>query len=157
MPKQPRQRSSPSSLKQPVAGKAVKSSKEPRITAGEDPMRESPAWHISTLETVDPFGWHRIDTEKLGEVRRKIGDFESMTWNEILVVASHRNHAVSVDRLCKAAQDRLEEIGQGDVDELVSLRLSGPERIWGIRAGRILKILWWDPEHAVCPALLRHT
>jgi hypothetical protein len=106
---------------------------------------------------VDPFGWHRIDTAKLEEVRRKLGDFESMTWNEILVVAGRRNHAVAVDRLCKAAQDRLEEIGQGDVDELTSLRLSGPERVWGIRAGHILKILWWDPEHTVCPALLKHT
>lgn len=117
----------------------------------------TPAWRISMLEMIDPFGWHRIGPLKLAEVRRKLGDFESMTWNDILVTAAHRNHAVAVDRLCKTAQDRLEEIGQEDIDELVSLRLSGPERVWGIRAGNVLKVLWWDPEHAVCPSMLRNT
>jgi hypothetical protein len=157
MPKQPRYRGAPSRLKLPAAGKPVEVSKEPRLTAGEDPMRANPAWRVSTLEMAAPFGWHKIEFEKLEDVRRKLGNFESMTWNQILVVANRRNHAVSVDRLCKTAQDRLEEIGQGDVDELVSLRLSGPERVWGIRAGHVLNILWWDPEHAVCPALLKHT
>lgn len=120
-------------------------------------MRLTPAWRVSKLEMVDPFGWHRIEAAKLEEVRRKLAHFEAMTWQEILVSSGHRNHAVAIDRICDAAADRLEEIGQGDIEELVSLRLSGPERVWGIRTGNVLMILWWDPEHAVCPALLRHT
>lgn len=120
-------------------------------------MRSNPAWRVSLLEMASPYGWREIGTEKLVEVRAKLRDFESMTWNEILVSAADRNHRVALDRLCKEARDRLEEIGQGDVEELVSLRLSGPERVWGILSGQVLKVLWWDPAHAVCPALKKHT
>lgn len=131
--------------------------KQPAILAKVDPLPMSPAWRISMLEMVDPFGWHVLETEKLDEIRRKLSSFEAMTWHEILVVARHRNHAVPVDRLSKVARDRLEELGQGDIDEIVSLRLSGPERVWGIRTGNILKILWWDPDHGVCPSILKYT
>ncbi|HZF13786.1 MAG TPA: hypothetical protein VFE33_33760 [Thermoanaerobaculia bacterium] len=132
-------------------------SKEPKSLVPADPMRLTPAWRISKLEMVDPFGWHRIEAAKLEEVRQKLAHFEAMTWQEILVSSGHRNHAVAIDRICDVAVDRLEEIGQGDTEELVSLRLSGPERVWGIRTGNVFMVLWWDPEHAVCPALLRHT
>jgi hypothetical protein len=157
MPKRPKHLGSPSNLKQPAAARPATASKEPRSLAHADPMRLTPAWRVSKLEMVDPFGWHRIEAAKLEEVRRKLAHFEAMTWQEILVSSGHRNHAVAIDRICDAAADRLEEIGQGDIEELVSLRLSGPERVWGIRTGNVLMVLWWDPEHAVCPALLRHT
>lgn len=120
-------------------------------------MRLTPAWRVSLMEMAFPFGWSDIEPEKLREVRDKLRDFESMTWYEILVAAGSRNHAVAVERLSKEARDRLEELGQLDVEELVSLRLSGAERVWGIRAGNILNVLWWDPLHAVCPSLKKHT
>lgn len=116
-----------------------------------------PAWRVSIIEMDSPFGWREIAPEKLLEVRTKLRDFESMTWHEILVVAKHRNHAVAIEDLCKEARARLEEIGQGDLEELVSLRLSGAERVWGIRVENILQVLWWDPAHAVCPSPKRHT
>jgi hypothetical protein len=106
---------------------------------------------------ASPFGWSAVSPEKLREVRDKLRDFESMTWYEILVAAKHRHHAVAIDKLCKQARDRLEELGQADIGDLVSLRLSGPERVWGILNGHVFKVLWWDPEHAVCPSLKKHT
>ena len=109
------------------------------------------------MEMASPFGWREIEPEKLIEVRAKLRDFESMTWYEILVASKSRNHTVTIESLCKEARDRLEEIGQGDLEELVSLRLSGPERVWGIRTGNVLHVLWWDPEHAVYPSLKKHT
>jgi len=41
---------------------------------------------------------------------------------------------------------------QYDVDEMLSLRLSGTERVWGILADGICTLVWWDPEHRLCPA-----
>lgn len=120
-------------------------------------MRLNPAWRVSLMEMASPFGWHDIGAGKLLEVRAKLRDFESMTWHEILVAARDRNHAVVIEKLCKEARDRLEEIGQSDIDELVSLRLSGPERVWGIRSGNVFRVLWWDPAHAVCPSPKKHT
>lgn len=105
------------------------------------------------MELVDPFGWHKVDGPKIKYVREKLGHFESMTWNEILVAGRKRNHSVPVEKLCPTAQKRLRDLGQSDLDEVVSLRLSGPERVWGILREGALTILWWDPEHQVCPSL----
>ncbi|HEX4964205.1 MAG TPA: hypothetical protein VF173_25490 [Thermoanaerobaculia bacterium] len=103
------------------------------------------------------FGWHRLAPAKAIQLREKLANFESMTWHEILTDAKKRNHAIPIEDLCKEAQDRLEEVGLGDLDELVSLRLSGTERVWGMRDANVLVLVWWDPDHAVCPSLKKHT
>lgn len=77
-----------------------------------------------------------------------------MKWSEI---KSHQSHTVTVSTISNEAQKRLRDIQQDDIDELFSLRLSGTERIWGIRDGRVFYVLWWDPEHTVCPAHKKHT
>ena len=118
---------------------------------------ERPSWRVGLLEMAGPYGWEKLAPEKALEIRQKLSYFESMTWGEILDRSAKQNHRVRIGRLEKTAQDRLEEIHQGDVDELTSLRLSGRERIWGIQDYSVLKVLWWDPDHAVCPALLKHT
>lgn len=48
-------------------------------------------------------------------------------------------------------------IGLDDQDALVSLGLTGRERIWGFIANGVMNLLWWDPNHEVCPSLLKHT
>lgn len=77
-----------------------------------------------------------------------------MTW---LDHGRKGSHLIAVSDLAKNAQRRLEEIGQADVDEVYSLRFGGQKRIIGIRSGDALKILWWDPEHQVCPSQKKHT
>jgi len=41
-----------------------------------------------------------------------------------------------------------------NTDALVSLRLSGKERVWGILQENALLLLWWDPGHEICPSIL---
>jgi hypothetical protein len=106
---------------------------------------------------LQPFGWQDLDAGKVNEVRTKLAQLESMTWNEILVAGKKQNHSVAVWKLSNEAQNRLAFIGLGDTEELVSLRLSGRERVWGLRQGAAMLILWWDPEHDVCPSLLKNT
>jgi hypothetical protein len=104
------------------------------------------------MEFVDPYGWHKVDATLLQQIRQRLSNFESMTWNEILVKAKKYNHTVSVDTICSDAQKRLRDIRCADVDELVSLRLSAVERVWGILQEGVLIVLWWDPTHQVCPS-----
>jgi hypothetical protein len=118
---------------------------------------EHPSWRVSRLEFVDPFGWHDVDALKIREIRQKLANFESMTWNDILIKAKKQNHSVPLSRLCKEAQDRLIEMRLDNLDELVSLHLSGIERVWGFRMHAVFHVLWWDPHHRVCPSLLKHT
>ena len=133
------------------------SSKVPRKPGGEDFLSLSPAWRFSIIELVDPFGWHNLTESDILEVRKKLSDFESMTWNQILVVDRDRNHLVSVDRICKDAYRRLEDTKQDDVGEVLSLRLAGIERVCGILEHNVVKLLWWDPFHQICPSLKKYT
>lgn len=77
-----------------------------------------------------------------------------MYWKEIL---NRNSHEVSINQISKEAQKRLQELHQDDIENLVSLRLTEPKRIWGIKSGNTLKWLWWDPEHTVYPSNLKHT
>lgn len=126
-------------------------SKAPKSLPAHDFSKLNPSWRISLLEMRDPYGWHKLDQYKLDEVRGKLADLEKLTWNEILVVRKHWNHTVQVSSICKTARDRLDELGLDDLEELVSIRLSGPERVWGFPLLGALTLLWWDPEHQVYP------
>ena len=117
-------------------------------------MRLRPAWRIGQMEFCDPYGWHGVNTETLGKVREKLRDFESMTFGEIL---GRNNHLVSTNQLSKDAQDRLAALHLDDIEFLLSLRLTGAGRVWGLLEHNVVILLWWDPEHQVCPSLLKHT
>ena len=84
----------------------------------------------------------------------KMRNFETMTWDEIL---GRHHHAIAVNDIIEAAQNRLEKLGHDDQAELVSFRLGNTERIWAIRSGSEAFLLWWDPDHKICPSQLRHT
>lgn len=118
---------------------------------------EKPSWRFSNIQTTDPYGWHNLTTERLYQLIDRIKHFETMTWNEILIKAKKYNHSVAIWRLEKKARDRLSELRLDDVDELVSLRIDGGGRVWGIRHNAVLLLLWWDPDHQVCLSTLKHT
>lgn len=144
--------------KVPRFGKLPTTQKEPKAPASQNWDQSYPSWRIRKLEMLHPqFGWRVIDSSKLEDIRKKLGNFESMTWGEILVKSKKQNHSVQVSALCKEARDHLRDIGQVDIDELVSLHLSGLERIWGILDRNVLSLLWWDPNHSVCPSIKKHT
>ena len=123
--------------------------KTPKLEAGPDFYKLRPVWRFARLEMCAPFGWHEIGREKLIEVHAKLSELEALTWYEILLIRKHLNHSVEVYQLNKAARDRLAELGLDDYEELTSLRLSGPERIWGIPQLGAFTLLWWDPHHRV--------
>ncbi|HEV7503942.1 MAG TPA: hypothetical protein VGS07_03445 [Thermoanaerobaculia bacterium] len=104
------------------------------------------------MEMVDPFGWHRVDGPTILYVRSRLAHFESMTWTEILVQAKKQNHSIRVEDICSTAQQRLEALGLL-LDDVVSLRLSGRERVYGYLENGVLILLWWDPLHQICPSL----
>jgi hypothetical protein len=114
-----------------------------------------PLWAFARVDRGGSWCWDRLDGATLMWVLGKLGNFETMTWAEIEAAGSHlvRNDA----GLSKLARDRLAEIEHDEADTLFSLRLGGQPRIWGIRVGGALKIMWWDPNHEVYPAPKKHT
>jgi hypothetical protein len=143
--------------KRPKAIISPSINKEPRIASNPSYNHLSPSWRISKLEMVEPYGWHTLDSQKLNYIQQKLANFESMTWDEILIKAKHFHHSVNISQLSSDAKHRLSEIKQDDIDDLISLRLSAIERVWGILDQGVLTLLWWDSNHKVCPSLLKNT
>ena len=106
------------------------------------------------MDIDGPWCFYQNGNNDLRTVIDGLRPFESMTWSEI---EGKRNHAISCDSIIREAQRRLEDIGQDDLDELFSIRLTGRQRIWGIRDGTIFRLLWWDRQHAICPSPKKHT
>ncbi len=66
-------------------------------------------------------------------------------------------HNIALDKLSKSALKRLKELHLDDIDELYSIHITGKERIFCIKMNNVMKVLWWDPLHKVCPSKLKHT
>jgi hypothetical protein len=144
----------PQPTKRPRFGSEPEVGPGPSIAADPSTNHLPPSWRIGRLQLVHPFGWHEVTGSKIRDIRDKLANFESMTWNDIVVKAKKRNHTVLVSKICKEARDRILAL-RLDIDELVSLHLTGTERVWGYRDGAILNVLWWDPYHQICPSLLK--
>ena len=140
--------------------------KRPRIaerpTPRKQPRSDDPvigglplAWRFSDHDRGGPWAWSGLDdASEYKRVMEQLHEFERMNWNAIVGRGSHE---IERGRLAKRARDRLEKIGQDDVDHLMSFRVTGKNRVWCIRDRNIMRVLWWDPNHSVCPALKKHT
>jgi len=149
------------SKKKPAFGARIaEASKEPRISpeAAKTPDERRPAWRFQILDLDGPWSWSNVpDAALLHAIRDRLRNYESMTWREIKQNDNSGSHAIPIDRLCLEAQKRLMALKQDDAATLFSLRINQKQRVWGIRDEHIFRILWWDPEHTVCPVAKRHT
>lgn len=85
------------------------------------------------------------------KIGNHLKDLEHRYWTDIRNNMD-RDHPVSFDSIDQRAFDRLYEIDQDDSEgSLWSFHFSGSEIIWGIKDRNYLKVLWWDPDHKVCP------
>ncbi len=124
---------------------------------------ESPVWQVGAIDSDGEWGWQRIGRIRWeSEILPKLRNFETMTWSEIERQSGGKtrgtnHHPIPVSDLIPEAQRRLQELQLDDIDELFSLRLTGKARIFGIRRGRAMKILWFDFDHRICPSKKRRT
>lgn len=156
--KNPKSEFAPSNSKQAKFGGNPQSSKSPVL--GADPnscLKLSPSWKFNNLDLDHPeWGWNKLST---GDFIKILSEYlfhlETMSWDAILKTSGGRNqgnnhHNIEVSKICLTAQKRLTELNI-DVDQLFSLRLNGTWRLWGIKEGQILRFLWSDKNHEVCP------
>jgi hypothetical protein len=112
-------------------------------------------WRCNRLDWDGPWSWRGVQIIlALSDIVPKLHDFESMNWGDI--EGKTGSHFVKVSDLCNEARDRLTTMDE-DADSLFSLRLTNKMRIWGIRDLAIFRLIWWDPEHSVCPSLKKNT
>jgi hypothetical protein len=98
---------------------------------------------------------HATCEQLLRYIVPRLHHLESMTWGQ--VEGATGSHFVEVTNIDGEAQRRLTAIGKDEQAQLFSLRITGEMRLWGVQDVAILRVLWWDPKHTVCPAPKKHT
>lgn len=98
---------------------------------------------------------HQIIVEKLIS-------YSSMTWGEIKRQThdngKSKHHIISVDSMCNEAVSRLvkRELEEYS-DSIFSFALTNKLRVIGIKDEEHFHVLWYDPEHEICPSKKKNT
>jgi hypothetical protein len=114
---------------------------------------QTPAWQFHRCdEEHSLWGWAKLNSSEHLKIIKSLHGFEKMSWTQIKQAAGGRssgtnNHVLSIDRFAKNALKRLQDLKLDDIDELFSLRLNNTLRLYGIRDGRVLRLIWHDPHH----------
>lgn len=125
-------------------------------------MDARPAWGFSILDHAHSGKWSwGINQPDVMKIMEFLAAAEKRTWKEIRrdMAGGNRRRGekhkfIPLSSVCKEAQDRLAELELDDQDNLFRFRLSGTERLWGVLLpdDHMFYILWWDPDHQVCPS-----
>ena len=113
------------------------------------------AWRFNAVDKGGPFAWSNLTCSDMHKnVIENLADFETM---DQVALQERGCHDIAIGNLCEKARERLLELNLDDLDDLFSLRLDGKKRVFCIRRPTYMRVLWWDPEHAVCPSKKKHT
>lgn len=140
----------------PRVGVRVSEARKPRTAERRDDSPHRVTWSFAEVDLDgSPFPLHAITQARLPAVLRSLRDHEQATLDQRRRRGSHE---VALAILSPEAQRRLRELNKEDVDTLVSVRIGARPRIWCIpRPPDVLALLWWDPQHQVCPSKKKHT
>lgn len=145
--------------------KAAFSPKERSIASSFNPSDfylDYPAWNFHTRDLkMWQFSEKTIGEMFWNHVLQKLCNWETMTWKQILSTENNSNHTIKPECLNKLAQNRLVEL-RIEAEGIMSLRLTGTQRLYGYMIGRVFNILWFDPNHGdndlcVCRSTKKHT
>lgn len=164
--------------KTPKIGVSVSADKKPHaIEKAESAFDKSPSWRFSRAD-MEHLKWSVLDCydDVVNDPNDSTGtsicytfsksidkvlldalkDRESTTWAALLTQSGGRTHGtnshhIPMYKLIKEAQERAKELGIVE-DELLSLRLTGTQRVFGVLEGGVLNIVWFDRTHEICPS-----
>ncbi|MGV1927931.1 hypothetical protein ACQZ6S_21750 [Agrobacterium tumefaciens] len=149
MAKNNKKKKLPAIAKEPNPAKKAKFANDPSV-------RGKPiSWRFSSADKGGPYAWSALgNPEDFQEVINKLAEIETISENDLRQQGSH---SIELHKLSPDAQERLRQIHHDDLDSLFSIRLMGAVRIHCIHHLNVMRVLWYDPEHQVCPATLKYT
>ena len=139
--------------KVPSSAISVSGKKVPRI-AQEVDGNILQYWSFKHFDGDGPFGWY-LCQETVLWLLDILKDRQGINWNHL--TQGNKSHNIPVVDLEKNAQQRLAQLQLDDYEELFSMRITGKQRIFGIRDRNIFHVLWWDPNHQVCLSHKKNT
>ena|ERR1700719_4109357 len=151
----------PKHLRQPKLGGQPE---ERQVRLGADPETletQTIAWHFHRLDWKhEKWGWEQLKAPAWRQILAKLIAFEGLTWAMLKEQAGGRrhgtnHHSIKIAELTKTARDRITQLHLDQYDKIFSLRFSNTIRMYGIRDGRVMRLLWYDQHHGtkheVCP------
>lgn len=128
-----------------------------QVRSGGDPdyyLRQKPTWTFRSFDWDGPWGLSACVAKNWRKhIEQHLAQFETMTWDEIQKASGgkkdgsgNNSHHLERSKLSSAAQKRLTQ-KQIFADTFFSLRLENTCRIYGIREGNCLRLVWFDPYH----------
>lgn len=113
------------------------------------------AWRFNAVDKNGPFAWSNMaDGGEFMTVINKLAGLETMTEAE---QGQNGCHFIEIHKLSKDAQERLREIKLDDLDEIYSVHVTGRLRVFCVHRPQYMRVLWYDPNHEVCPSIKKHT
>jgi hypothetical protein len=118
-------------------------------------MTSRPAWMFKLVDFSGKWGFTK--DQFIEDILPKLQEFEGLTWGEIQQQCGGRSHGtnsheIPISSLCPEAKKYFED-KYPDYTEIFSLRFTGTHRLFGIRDYNVLKIIWYDTNHEICPML----
>lgn len=117
----------------------------------------NPRWKFRRVDHDGRWGIDSVASPVFAEIVKALASFETMTFNEIFHQGGEPGKHYAPESLCKDAQDRLIELMYDDETRISRLRIGAKKRLYGFVRDDAFEVLWWDPEHEVCPSTLKHT
>ncbi len=126
-----------------------------QIKTGGDPDsldKETIAWHFHRLDTPHAdWGWQIRPSDWRG-ILAHLQSFEGLTWAALKQQAGGRkhgtnHHSLQLEEFSAAARARLTQLHLEEFDSFFSLRINNTLRLYGVRDGRVLQLVWRDALH----------
>lgn len=145
-----------------MAAKEARLSQNPKLKKRARYEQPSPAkqpvsWRFYETDNDGPFRWDAISDADLRVVVWIMATIDHKLWSSVSGEGVGNIKGIPLSRLSQEALHRLRAIKKDDLDQLYEIRVGGKPRVWGIKRGDAFHVLWWDPEHKVCPSKMRHT
>lgn len=124
---------------------------------------EKIAWCFDMIDRSGKFAFDLSREDfKLYDVMEKIVDYGSMTWSEVKKQThdkgKSKHHTLAIESLSHEALERFKVRCLDDYsDSLFSFAFQNKLRIIGIRDKAFFRVLWYDPEHEVCPSTKKNS
>ena len=116
----------------------------------------TPIWSFKKIDCGSKWCWNCLDPIIFKGTLQKLKEIETQKWSQIKA-SKKLHHTIEVNNLTQDAKSRLIKLQYDELEELFSLHLGGKFRVYGIRVGVTLELLWFDKEHEIYPTHKKHT
>ncbi len=113
------------------------------------------SWRFSKADIGGPYACNDFSHNDFQQLWERLRAFENMNTEQLRDNGSF--HPKPVDELTREQKERLQQIELDDIDEIYSFRITGKCRMWCIKYGSILLLLWWDRDHDIAPSVKKHS